>query len=68
MLATALKAIIVITVLLGGWMLVQAAWRRVFPDRAVDEDVMAGRLGCHQCPCDAPCERPGSETPNQPEE
>ena len=56
MLTTAIKAIIGITVILGGWLLVQAAWRRVFPGTPIDEDVLAGRLGCHQCPCERPCD------------
>ncbi len=56
MLASAIKAILGIVIILGGWLLVQAAWRRVFPDTEPGEDALAGRLGCHQCPCQTPCE------------
>jgi hypothetical protein len=29
-----------------GWVAVQGAWRRAFPDRPGDDDPMTGRLGC----------------------
>lgn len=56
MLLAALKTIVALTVILCGWLLVQGAWRRIFPGTPADEDVMAGRLGCHQCPRESTCE------------
>ena len=57
MLITAIKATIGITIILGGWVLVQVAWRRVFPGTPPGDDVLAGRIGCHQCTtCATPCE------------
>ncbi len=55
MFTTALKAILGILVILGGWLLVQAAWRRTFPGVPADEDVLAGRIGCRGCPRDSSC-------------
>ena len=58
MLSTALTAIFAIAILLGGWILVQVAWRRAFPECDPEEDALAGRLGCCQhCPREASCER-----------
>ncbi len=57
MLAASIKAIVGITVILGGWIWVQNAWRRVFPGTPVGEDVLAGRISCHNCTCNSPCER-----------
>ncbi|MDP6251357.1 MAG: hypothetical protein QF497_12570 [Verrucomicrobiota bacterium] len=56
MIVTGIKAIIGITVILGGWLLVQAIWRRVFPGTPADEDVLAGRLGCCSRSCSSPCD------------
>ena len=53
---TLLKAATGMVVLLGGSFLVQAAWRRVFPEYPVDQDVLAERLGCQQCPRQSQCE------------
>ena len=72
MLANLLTALLGITTILVCSLLVQAAWRRVFPGLAPDEDVLAGRLGCHGCK--SPCQeqhclrdRPSVPEPNQPE-
>lgn len=56
MLETAIKTLLGITAILSGWLLVQVAWRRVFPGTASDEDALAGRIGCHNCHCLEPCE------------
>ena len=65
MLTTAIKTVLGIIVIFGGWLLVQAAWRRVFPGVAVDEDILAGRIGCHGCTQDSSCDQlncSGSDT------
>jgi len=64
MILTSLKAILGIVVILGGWILVQQAWRRVFPGTTPGDDVLADRIGCHQCPgpCDSPCEFADSDS------
>ncbi len=49
MLQEIVKAVIGITAILSGWLLVQLAWRRVFPGIPADEDALVGRLGCHGC-------------------
>ncbi len=66
MLTTAIKAILGISVILGGWLLVQLAWRRVFPGIPPGEDVLANRIGCHQCSCATPCDnaRDSNSDPN----
>ena len=61
LLISALKAVLGILVITGGWLLVQVAWRRVFPGVAPDEDVLAGRIGCHDCPRDSSCHQPNCE-------
>lgn len=44
-----------------GWALVQAAWRRSFPEAAPGGDALAGRLGCRGCgECTSSCERPAA--------
>ncbi len=58
----ALKAILGIVVILGGWILVPQAWRRVFPGTATGDDVLASRIGCHDCHCDTPCEFANSDS------
>jgi hypothetical protein len=41
------------------WALVQAGWRRAFPESAPGGDALAGRLGCRGCgECGSNCERP----------
>jgi hypothetical protein len=56
MIVTAIKGLIGIIFILFGWLLVQTAWRRVFPDTPIDEDVLAGRLGCHDCSRQTTCD------------
>ena len=52
-----LKAGLGLGALLALWLGVQIAWRRAFPGHVpVDEDILAGRLGCHDCTCSTPCE------------
>ncbi len=48
MFEAAIKAVIVITAILGAWLLVQAAWRRVFKADLAGEDVH-GCFDCHGC-------------------
>ena len=49
--------------LMLGWVAVQAAWGKAFPEATTDSDVLAHRLGCHGCQCSGPCERePGKLT------
>ena len=38
-----------VAALAAGWLAVQNAWRRAFPDAGADPDPLAGRLGCHGC-------------------
>lgn len=54
MIETFIKAAIGISVILGGWLAVQVAWRKVCGS-APDEDALAGRLGCHGCDCHRQC-------------
>jgi hypothetical protein len=50
-----LKASIGIALLLGAWLAVLCAWRRVFPGTSPGDDVLAGRTVCrglgHRCSC-----------------
>ncbi len=43
--------------LMLGWVGVQAAWTRAFPEATGDSDALARRPGCISCACDAVCER-----------
>lgn len=44
------KAAAGIGLILGGWLAVQAAWRRAFPGATPEgEDVLADRLECGDC-------------------
>ena len=52
-----LKASVGLGTLVLLWLAVQSAWRRVFSDTPADEDVLAGRLGCHGCGCAKPCDK-----------
>jgi hypothetical protein len=53
----------VLVALLAGWVAVQSAWRRVFPDALADPDVLAGRGGCGGCGHVETCERRDGATP-----
>jgi hypothetical protein len=57
----------VITAILLAWLWVQQGWRRTFPEfTSPEDDVLAGRGGCRDCKCAAPCEhRLRSETHRQ---
>ena len=56
MIFSTIKALVVMLVIISGWLLIQGVWRRAFPGTPFDEDVLAGRIGCHHCPCDNHCE------------
>ena len=55
-------AMLIMVVLMTGWMLVQNAWRRLFPVSDAHQDVLAGRGGCQGCRCSGVCERDAAET------
>ncbi len=40
-----------------GWVAVQRAWARAFPDLFDDPDVLAGRGACRGCGCTTVCPR-----------
>lgn len=61
MIVAFIKALIGISVILGGWLAVQRAWRYV-TGASPDEDALAGRLGCQGCDCWSQCE--GTESPD----
>jgi len=44
-----------------GWVWVQQAWRRSFPDSCADPDPLAGRIGCHACESEESCQRRSAE-------
>jgi len=46
-----------IVALAVGWVAVQRAWARAFPDAFDDPDVLAGRGGCDGCGCVTVCQR-----------
>ena len=56
-----LFGILGVALLAVGWVGVQAAWRRVFPDSCSDPDVLAGRMGCHGPGCNKDCDRRSEE-------
>ena len=43
--------------LMLGWVAVQAAWSKAFPEAAGDADVLARRRSCHGCGCSGVCDR-----------
>ncbi len=47
----------------AGWLVVQRAWRKAFPDPGEDPDALAGRLGCHGCAKAADCPRESGREP-----
>jgi len=53
-LATALAAL---SLLAAGWVAVQRAWRRAFPEAGDDPDALAGRTGCHGACAPSDCAR-----------
>ena len=40
-----------------GWVWIQRAWTRVFPEACSDPDPLAGRFGCHGCGSEETCGR-----------
>ena len=57
MLSQLLTAAIGTVLLALGWVWVQQAWRRSFPEACADPDPLAGRLGCNGCTSEEKCER-----------
>ncbi|WP_345684481.1 hypothetical protein [Novipirellula caenicola] len=55
MMIALIKAIIGVSIILGGWLWVQNRWR-IVTGAASDVDVLAGRIGCHGCGCKMHCE------------
>lgn len=52
------KASVLILTLLGAWVSVQIAFRRMFPERvAAGDDPMSLRVGCHGCEREKSCEQ-----------
>ena len=60
-------ALVALAALTAAWLAVQLAWRRAFPAEGGDPDALAGRLGCHGCRCEQPCERRAAQGPAQEE-
>ena len=58
MLTSYAVGVLAIVALATGWVAVQRAWRRSFPDAFDDPDVLAGRSGgCGGCGCGPVCQR-----------
>ena len=55
MIKSMLIAIISITGLVLGWVLIQNMWRKNFAGMITDEDVLADRRSCKSCTCEQPC-------------
>ena len=55
MIKSMLIAIISITALVLGWVLIQNMWRKNFGEMITDEDVLADRRSCQSCTCEKPC-------------
>jgi len=49
MLETYATGMVAVVALAVGWVAVQGAWRRAFPERIADPDVLVGRTDCHGC-------------------
>ena len=56
LLLSGIKALTGIAIILFVWLLIQAAWRRMFPGARGDEDALEGRVNCHGCSCLTPCQ------------
>ncbi len=54
-------ALIGLLALLAGWLAVQLAWRRSFPDASRDGDALAQRIGCGACERNDTCTERGLE-------
>jgi hypothetical protein len=46
----------IIGLLMAGWIAVQTAWRKRFPEMLTDDDVLANRRSCQGCNCSTRCE------------
>jgi len=46
----------IIGLLMAGWIAVQTAWRKRFPEMLTDDDVLAERRSCQGCNCSTRCE------------
>jgi hypothetical protein len=57
MLATIATGAIGMVLLAVGWVWIQQACRRAFPDATRDPDPLAGRIGCHGCESEENCGR-----------
>lgn len=55
MLQSYVIAIVAIVSLMGIWVAVQSAWRKLFPEVQGD-DILAVRGGCQGCHCMGKCE------------
>ena len=61
-----IKAVLGFTVVAGGWLSVQMAWRRVFAGTFDGQNPMmdrCGGCGCHQSVCDAPAAQEDDSAP-----
>ncbi|MGH0037920.1 MAG: hypothetical protein ACQGVK_23060 [Myxococcota bacterium] len=58
-------AIALLLAMLTGWVAVQRAWARCFPESLTDPDVLAGRRGCDGCGCASPCGNVGDGGPGR---
>jgi hypothetical protein len=67
LLTSYVTGIAVIVAVSLGWVAVQLAWRKAFPEFSGDPDALAGRMGCHGCSCTDVCEKRPSE-PSDPAE
>ena len=56
-----IKALIGITIILTGWLLVQSAWRKMFLVDPETNDAPE-RLSCHGCSCHSPCQGANRKT------
>lgn len=60
-------ALVLLVLMLVGWVAVQTAWRRSFPDASGERDALAGRGGCGGCRggnCTNSCDGEGAERPH----
>lgn len=56
-----LTAAIGMSAVLATWVAVQRVWIRLSGSK--DNDALAGRIGCHGCPCTSSCEQENQPTP-----
>ena len=63
MLGSTVVALLGCVALAVGWVAVQRAWARSFPDAFDDPDVLAGRGACRGCGCTTVCQRRRGDEP-----